>query len=619
MAPVSRRDFLDGVRIAITGSMVGSVGARLGAQSVPPGVMEGDPRYYPPALTGLRGSHAGSFEAAHAVRGRPWTGSVTATGETYDLVVVGAGLSGLAAAHFYRQAAGDGARILLLDNHDDFGGHAKRNEFTQAGRMLIGYGGTQSIDTPSSFSPEARGLLRDIGVDLPRFYSAFDRELYSSMGLRRGVFFDKETFGADRLVVGEGSRPWAEFLAECPLSDTVRRDLRRLYEDKVDYLAEVPQADKPAQLGRMSYRDYLLQAVKVDPGVILYLQTRTHGYFARGIDAITALSCWQNAYPGFQGLGLERPVTRRDQEPYIFHFPDGNAGVARLLVRRMMPRVAPGTTMEDVVTARFDYAKLDEASSPVRLRLNSTVVGVAHEGPAARAPHVNVTYVRRGQAATVRARRVILACYHSLVPHICPELPEAQKKALGFAIRAPLVYTNVVIRQWKAFAALGVSSLTCPGAYFSSVSLDFPVSLGTYACPKTPDEPMVLHIVRVPLQPGLPSRDQNRAGRQELLTTRFETFERHLRAQLGRALGAGGFDPDRDIAAITVNRWPHGYAIGANALFDPAWRDEERPWIVGRARHGRVSFANSDAAGIPLTQAAIDMGYRAAQEVLTAP
>jgi spermidine dehydrogenase len=615
---ITRRDFLDGARIALTGALFGGLASPAAAGTGRRGAFqpERDPAYYPPALTGMRGSHDGSFEVAHALKDDPAfdPGPVRDTGEKHDLVVVGGGLSGLAAAYFFRRAAGAKARVLVLDNHDDFGGHAKRNEFRHGGRLLIGYGGTQSIDEPSSYSPEAAGLLRELGIDVQRFYTAFDQQLYKSLGLTRAVFFDRETFGADRLVTGEGSRPWPEFLAEAPLSERARRDVARLYVERIDYLPDLPAEAKKARLERTSYRDFLVELAGVAAEALPFFQALTHSFWALGIDAVPALEAWKWGYPGFQGMGLGDGEGGQ-REPYIFHFPDGNASVARLLVRALVPEAVPGGTMEDVVTARADYARLDRPGQRVRIRLNSTVVRVEHEGPPATARQVSVTYVRGGEACRVRAGACVLACYHSIIPRLCPEMPEEQKRDLAYATRAPLVYTNVLIRDWTAFRKLGAHSVYAPGGFHSSFALDFPVSLGEYRFPSSPDEPMVVHMVRAPVSPGKPAREQHRAGRWDLLSTSFETFERRIRAQLGRALSGGGFDPARDILAITVNRWPHGYAYEYNRLFDPDWAEDERPWVRGRRRFGRIAIAGTDAAADAYTDAAIDQAHRAVREL----
>jgi spermidine dehydrogenase len=301
------------------------------------------------------------------------------------------------------------------------------------------------------------------------------------------------------------------------------------------------------------------------------------------------------------------------EEPYIFHFPDGNASVARLLVRSLIPDVIPGSTMEDVVAAKANYSKLDEASSPVRIRLNSTVVHVQHANPA---KEVQVAYVRGGKLQTVAAKNCVLACYNGMIPYLCPELPEEQKEALSYLVKMPLVYSHVALRNWTSFAKLNVHHIVAPGGYHTYTALDFPVTLGQYHFPSSPDEPAVLFMLRTPCKPGLPQRDQNRAGRAELLQTAFSKFERNIRDQLGRMLGGAGFDPAKDIEGITVNRWAHGYAFAPNPLFDPGWKEEEKPWVIGRKPFGKIVIANSDAGASAYTDIAIDQAWRAVGELL---
>jgi spermidine dehydrogenase len=615
---ISRRDFLNGVAVGVGGLIAADPLLAAVIASESPADKPSD--YYPPALTGMRGNHDGSFAFAHRLRdGESWDseGEPSRTGEVYDLVVVGGGISGLAAAHFYRKSAGDKARILVLDNHDDFGGHAKRNEFRSGGRMLLSYGGTQSIESPGKYSEVARGVLKDLGIDTARFYKAYDQNLYGKLGT--ACFFDRETFGEDRLVPGLGSTPWPEFLAKTPLKEEVRRDIVRAYTDKVDYLPDLSLDQKRAKLAKISYADYLTQICKVHPDALKFFQSYTNDLFTVGIDAVSALACYESgddyggySYAGFAGMNLGDDPGK--EEPYIFHFPDGNASIARLLVRLLIPSAVPGHTMEDVVTSRVDYGRLDQDAALTRIRLNSTVVNVAHAG-AGNTREVEVAYMRGQKLASVRAKNCVLACYNGMIPYICPELPDKQKEALAYLVKAPLVYTHVAIKNWTSFQKLGIHQIEAPGSYHTYAALDFPVSLGEYRFPSRPEEPMVLFMLRTPCKPGLSMREQHRAGRAELMRTSFVTFERNIRDQLGRMLGPQGFDPARDIDGITVNRWAHGYAYGYNPLFDPDWSEEQKPWVVGRKPFGRITIANSDSGASAYTDCAIDQAYRAVSEL----
>ena len=618
--PISRRDFLNGVALTIGSALLPPAALALDESQYAP---EKAPGYYPPALTGMRGNHDGTYTYAHRLRdGESWNemGKPEATGETYDLVVVGAGISGLAAAYFYGKIAGDRASILVLDNHDDFGGHAKRNEFRVGNRTLISHGGTMSIEHPAEYSKEAMGLLVELGIDVQRFYKAYDRELYSQLGT--AMFYDRSTFGADRLVPGMGKTPWPEFLAKSPLSEAVRREIIRVYTEKKDYLPNLNREQKIERLTNISYANFLTQICKLNPDALPFFQTYTHDLFTVGIDAVPAYYCYASgddygaiSYPGFDGLNLGTAERERQTEPYIFHFPDGNASIARMLVRRLVPGAIPGHTMEDIVTAPTNYGRLDTSGSSVRIRLNSTVVSVRNVGAPQTAKEVELAYERGGKLKLVRAKYCVLACYNMMIPYLCPELPEKQKAALWYLVKAPLVYTHVAISNWTSFHKLGVHQIVSPGSYHCFTMLDFPVSLGGYQFPSNPEDPMVLFMLRTPCQPGLPSRDQNRAGRVELMGTPFATFERNIREQLGTMLGAAGFDPARDIDGITVNRWAHGYAFFPNPLFDPKWKEGEEPWVLGRRRLGRIMIANSDSAAEAETDAAIDQAYRAVQEI----
>ncbi len=617
---ISRRDFLNGTALLIAGGLTPFAQLRAA-----PG------RYYPPALTGMRGSNPGSFEVAHQVgrEGKSFDISGLAVEQTFDLVVVGGGISGLAAAWFYREAHGPKTRILIIENHDEFGGHARRNEFRVGDRMLIGYGGAQSLEAPKAqFSAQVQRLLKALGVNLQRFDTAFDQHLYGSLGLTSGVFFDRETFGADRLVVGDPSDkiPAAvvtglpidveKVVAQFPMSEDARKRLLAFFQRPRDYLAGKTKAQKLEYLKHVSYRDYLKNDAGLGDEAVRFFNGRTIDDEAMGPDILPALDAAVAGYLGFAGLGLGNIKKAGLDEPYIYHFPDGNASIARLLVRDLIPAVAPGHDMDDIVLANFDYGQLDREGAKVRLRLNSTAVSVANAK--AKSGLVDIGYVTSGKLHRVQGRQAVLAGYNMMIPHMMPELPKMQRKALSACVKMPLVYCNVAIRNWQSFVKLGIDQIYSPNAFFTDVYLDFPVSLGGYHNPRDPAEPILLHLTYVPLTPnqGYDNVTQFRMGRQKLLETPFEVFEAKIRDQLDRMLSGGGFQSSRDVAAITVNRWPHGYAYAADSLYD---KDPDPPlYVTARQRCGEVAIANSDAAWNAYTHEAIDQAWRAVTELKSA-
>jgi spermidine dehydrogenase len=623
--PIARRDFLQGAAIGVGGVLLGGLAPELVAAAAE--IAEQDrPGYYPPTRLGLRGSHPGSFEAAHALRDpASSSGPIAETGEQFDLIVVGGGISGLAAAHFFRDSS-PRARVLILDNHDDFGGHAKRNEFHVNGRMHLMNGGTLMIASPRPYGKVAADLMRTLGIDTKALDDACtNKTLYKSLGLHQGVFFDRETFGVDRLVVRKGDSIEATqaFLAQTPLAENVRKDILRIEHGDEDHLPGLTSAQKKDRLSRISYEQYLLKVVKADPGVLPCYLHATDGWWGCGIDAVSALDCWGTEFPGFEGLKLDPgEAPRMGFTPAgfaatggsdTFHYPDGNASIARLLVRSMIPEAVPGRDARDIVTAVADYTKLDRAESATRVRLNSTALRVRNVG----ADRVEVIYSRGGTLHRTSARRCVLACWNMMIPYLCPDLPEPQKAALHQLIKTPLVYVSVALRTWHAFQRLGVQRIDAPGAYFSSFQLNEAVDIGGYNSVRSPDEPILVRMERTPAKYGLPEREQHQVGRAELLATPFETFERNIRDELGRSLGGGGFDPARDIEGIAVNRWPHGYAPEYNSLIDGDTPREQMPNIIGRQRFGNIAIANSDAGMGAYTDVAIEQAHRAVKELLS--
>ena len=628
---VSRRDFINGVSVTIlaqaTGALSGCSRETENAARVETEISAAQTDGpYPPSLTGLRGNHEGSFEVAHELgwNGKTWPTPETQTDDDYDLIIVGAGISGLSAAYFYRQRTNPDAKILILDNHDDFGGHAKRNEFDIDGETLIAYGGSQSIDTPSSYSKAAAQLLRDLSIDTDRFYQYYDGDFFETHGLSRGIYYDAETYGVDKL--GPNPLRWGQMdeeelrsiIDDMPLADDGREAMRTLFFSEEDYLSGQTPEQKIEYLKTISYVDFLTDHANV-PGIVSSVLNRSLlGLWGVEWDTLSALEGVRYGMPGTWALGVYDMLEEDEfDEPYIFHFPDGNASIPRMLVRDLIPGSCPGSTMEDIVKARVDYSVLDQENANIRLRLNSTAVSMRNiDGE----DKVEIVYVKDGTAYKVRGRHGIMAGYMHMAPHICPELSNAQKEAIEYAVKTPLVYINVALRNWRPIKECGYGHLYAPNAFCNASRLDFPISMGGYDFTKSPDEPTILTLQHFPIVPGAGQtmREKFRAGQHQLYRMPFEEFEREVVDQLTAMYGPYGFDAARDITAITVNRWPHGYAYEYHELHDPAdWNPKKGPHVEGRRSIGRISFANSDSEAKAYVNAAIDAADRAVTEQLS--
>lgn len=620
---IARRDFLNGMAYTA---------AAVAAQSFMPwgtaraGGAGGPPANDPPAKTGqIVGQTDTANAIMHAVRdGVLPVQTGQNTGETYDLVVVGAGISGLAAAHEFRRL-NPSARILLLDPLEDVGGHAKRNEFRVGGRTLIGYGGSQSLQTPSYFSPAVNAMLASVGIEPQKFEGYYDGQWYDKRGLTEGVYFDRAVWGQAATV--RMAEKAAEWVNKTPLNAQAKKDLIELIDAPRDYLPGLSAAQKRDKLADTPYKTFLLDIAKVDPQLVKYFHDSTREYFGAGIDVVSALDAWANGNPGLDGLKLgDAPDARMspsgrliktDPDDYIYHFPDGNASVARALLRSLIPPALKAGDMTVLATGKVNYAQLDVPGHPVRIRLGRTAVKVRHLGDPGSARQVEVTYADGDGFHSVVAGNVVLACWHRVIPFLTKELPEAQVTALRDQVKTPLIYCNVVIRNYRAFQKLGLSMFTAPGHFWLGADIDFPVSMGSYHFAQQETDPLVLHLRRIPGgKEGEDARTQFNEGRRELLALEFSAYERQVRGLLQGALSSGGFDAARDIAAITVNRWAHGYAYEYMRPTDRFWPEGPLPIQTSRQGWGRIAIANSDSGAYAYAHSAIDQGVRAARKLL---
>lgn len=618
---MTRRDFINGMAVAVVAGMTPlEILAR-----------DGKSPYYPPLWQNLVGSDDDSYFFAHALRdGEQYDFTKIPIQEHYDVVIIGAGISGLSAACLLHDKH-KSAKSLILDNHKDFGGHARRNEFATPYGKILTYGGSESLQSPKTlYSKQVVRFLHSLNVDIDTLAKCFDQDFYPDLGLSRGVFFNKKNFGVSKLVSGDprviiddsirqernNARSFAELIGDFPMPKADREALLELFTKPKDYLQGLSKKQKREYLERTSYKQFLQDKVKLSPLALSFFEGVSDDFMALGIDMISCELAQECALPGFEAIV---PANDIFEEPYIHHFPDGNASIARLMVKRLIPHIAAcGNTPEEVLLARFDYSKLDLPKNMSRIRLQSTALDVRNV-----AGGVEIVYgcKRTNKLYKVFAKKAIMANYNAMIPYIVKELQEEQKSALSQCVKTSLIYTKVLLSNWECFTKLGIHDIYAPKSFYVNTKLDFPVDMGAYKHPRDPKKPICLHLIGSPLwlnpkeidTTQLTARDLSRLTRHALLETPFSTLEQMTLSHLQEIFGQAGFKKS-DVLGITLNRWGHCYAYNYNSLFDTP-KQSKATIKAARKVCGNIAIANSDANWDAFLHTAIEQAMRALSDL----
>lgn len=608
---ITRRRFLQGA-VAVAGMRVLS-----GCEPVEKWYRQWNARLknYPPALLGLRGDSEGSTDILRQIlQGKTYQLPKNDAEENYDLIVVGAGISGLASAYLYQKSRPD-AKILILDNHDDFGGHARRHEFMHENRQFLSFGGSASLLAPKTFSADVRNLLSDIGVDINQLRGYFDDKLYTKhWGLEKGVFFNQVVFGRGSVVA---QMPQVSFgqtfsaIEQFPLEIEEKNALKRLYQNPPDYWSGVTPAERQKLSNTLSYYDFLKHTVKLSNSTLAFLQDLSCEKWERSITAISVNEAHKLGCPGVQNLGLFAEIT--EEEPDIYRFPDGNASIARLLVRKLIPNCANGSTMEDIVNAKFDYEQLDIESQAVRLRLNSTAISIDNH-----LKSVSVYYLERDnkQIVRIQANKCIFAGHIGVGVRIISNLLPDQISAGESNIKIPSVCAKVLVKNALAFVKQGVHTVYAPTSPYYLMKLEEPINIGNYRTPSDPDRPIVIHMMRTATDlNAVDARTMYQNGRKKLIEQNYNQLKEEAVEQLKEFYQLADRDFEEEMIDIVINRWEYGKSYQYTELYDNNIASAQNTRALQRNR-GNVYFAGADLNWKPTLANALEQATHAAMEVI---
>lgn len=629
---ITRRDFLNTTLLGAGGALLAAASPLAVTGCLSRG---GGPRKDPWWGYGAVGDYARSpgnsrrsMEAAHRLRDGVYDGQELQgedTGEVYDMVIVGGGMSGLGAAHYFHKHAGDGRRCLLLDNHAIFGGEAKRNEFVVDGERLMGPQGSNDFGVPSRGSRSLSGRIFD-DLNIPREYDfrewdeslkplGFGLDNYAHM---TGVVESKVDIGywfvpggADAADEGNGSgfwrtNIWRRDLENAPWPEELKRDMLRWRYHRWEDRGE----DFGRMLDSMSYRDLLEKELELPHEVTEYIAPVIGLINGASPDAVSAYAASQVGMPG-----TGRPRGRDASLP--LSFPGGNTAFARYFVKGMIPEaIEGGHTFGDITNGKVRFEALDREEAPLRLRMGATVVRVEHQGEPGAADRVWITYEKDGKVRRVQARGVAMASGGWVNKHILRDLPPEMQQAYESFQYAPAMVANVALTNWRFLYDLGITAAQWnDGSFGFSCNIRRPMTAGGYRPPLHPDRPTVLTFYMGFGSPGVPLARQMSEGRWKLFGTTFFDFEKELRRQMLEQFGAHGFDPAKDIAGIVLNRWGHARLVQPPGFYFGG-EDGPSPREVVENGYGRVAIGHSELNGHQNWSGGVAQGYRAAEQVL---
>ena len=638
---ISRRDFVGGTLIGSGVALLTALAPRWatakGGVNLPPEFPQSiaaplntlDASWTGPGGVGSYATANGNthdvVNAAHTFRNRDFDAQLAnakATGEHFDLVIVGAGFAGISAAYTYLKSQPD-ARILILENHAMFGGEARQNEFEVDGYRLWGPQGSNGAVWPLDGAKKI-GMYSDLWgeLDLPtelEWQEATNSDLkipediYSPMHLT----WEETDLGWFHEETGMAVNPWSNRFRDVPLDDKTKNDLiwMELYRQPQE------REDWAQWLDSMTYKEFMKNEMGIDNEFIdEYLNPFAAAMgCGLGTDVISAYQAFNFIQPGVNQYGRQFGIGDPTDYVYLASFPGGNTGILRHLVHRIIPDVfGDAESLTEIISNPVNFAALDGAEQPVKMRLSSLVVNVHHEGPAESAEKVQITYLNDEKMHRVTADRVVMAGQQHLNKRVVTDLPESYRAAMDEFKHSPMLTVNVALRNWKFMDNMGVASVRWfgdnMGGWFTSLRKQMILD-GEEPMPLDPEKPTVLTLYNSFCTPGLPLHEQTVAARMQLFSLSYADVENEIRSQFTKMFGPGGFDADRDIAGITLNRQGHAYIVTPPGFF--FGKDgNPPPSDVIRQPHGRIAFAHSELMGYQMWEGAAHEGERAAKQML---